>query len=94
MKKSRLHQKNYHPYEGDGSFLAGPTETYQGAVGRGSRPAAQGREQAAVSSTHGHQKTVAGIVSHRGYIDNATAKETIVGLQTDKPLKRALRQRW
>jgi formate C-acetyltransferase len=37
-------------------------------------------------------KTVTGIVSHpAGYIDNAHRdKETIVGLQTDKPLKRAL----
>ena len=37
-------------------------------------------------------KTVTGIVSHpAGYIDNAhREKETIVGLQTDKPLKRAL----
>ena len=83
-------QKNYTPYEGDDSFLAGPTERTKELWGEVLDLLLKEREQGGVLDMD--TKTVTGIVSHpAGYIDNAhREKETIVGLQTDKPLKRAL----
>ena len=83
-------QKNYTPYEGDESFLAGPTERTKELWGEVLDLLLKEREQGGVLDMD--TKTVTGIVSHpAGYIDNAHRdKETIVGLQTDKPLKRAL----
>lgn len=83
-------QKNYTPYEGDESFLAGPTERTKELWGEVLDLLLKEREQGGVLDMD--TKTVTGIVSHpAGYIDNAhREKETIVGLQTDKPLKRAL----
>ena len=82
--------KNYTPYEGDESFLVGPTERTKELWGEGLDLLLKEREQGGVLDMD--TKTVTGIVSHpAGYIDNAhREKETIVGLQTDKPLKRAL----
>ena len=83
-------QKNYTPYEGDESFLAGPTERTKELWGEVLDLLLKEREQGGVLDMD--TKTVTGIVSHAaGYIDIAhREKETIVGLQTDKPLKRAL----
>ena len=83
-------QKNYTPYEGDESFLVGPTERTKELWGEVLDLLLKEREQGGVLDMD--TKTVTGIVSHpAGYIDNAHRdKETIVGLQTDKPLKRAL----
>ena len=83
-------QKNYTPYEGDESFLAGPTERTKELWGEVLDLLLKEREQGGVLDMD--TKIVTGIVSHpAGYIDNAHRdKETIVGLQTDKPLKRAL----
>ncbi len=83
-------QKNYTPYEGDESFLVGPTERTKELWGEVLDLLLKEREQGGVLDMD--TKTVTGIVSHpAGYIDNAhREKETIVGLQTDKPLKRAL----
>ena len=83
-------QKNYTPYEGDESFLAGPTERTKELWGEVLDLLLKEREQGGVLDMD--TKIVTGIVSHpAGYIDNAhREKETIVGLQTDKPLKRAL----
>ncbi|MDU7467446.1 MAG: formate C-acetyltransferase [Serratia marcescens] len=80
-------QKNYTPYEGDESFLAGATQattTLWDKVMEGIK--LENRTHAPVDFDTNVAST---IVSHdAGYI--AKELETIVGLQTDAPLKRAL----
>ncbi|MFZ3558101.1 formate C-acetyltransferase [Streptomyces sp. BH055] len=83
-------QRNYTPYEGDGSFLAGPTERTTGAWDKllGMFPAEIERGVLDVDV-----KTPSRIDAFRpGYIDGTAANHTdlIVGLQTDAPLKRAI----
>ena len=80
-------QRNYTPYDGDDSFLAGPTEAT-------TKLWADVMDLFAQESANGgvldmDTKQVSTITSHEaGYIDKPL--EQIVGLQTDKPLKRAL----
>ena len=80
-------QKNYTPYEGDGAFLAPATEATR-------KLWAEVMEGIKVENrTHAPYKidaqVVSGITSHGpGYIDKEL--ETVVGLQTDEPLKRAI----
>ena len=83
-------QKNYTPYEGDESFLAGPTERTTELWDDVMALLLKEREQGGVLDMD--TKVVTGILSHpAGYIDaDHPERETIVGLQTDKPLKRAL----
>ena len=83
-------QKNYTPYEGDESFLAGPTERTTKLWDDVMALLLKEREQGGVLDMD--TKVVTGILSHpAGYIDaEHPERETIVGLQTDKPLKRAL----
>ena len=83
-------QRNYTPYDGDDQFLAGPTERTKDLWSQVLNLLLKEREQGGVLDMD--TKTVTGICSHpAGYIDNEhPEKETIVGLQTDKPLKRAL----
>ena len=83
-------QRNYTPYEGDESFLAGPTERTTQLWDYVMGLLTKEREQGGCLDMD--TKTVTGIVSHpAGYINNEHPElETIVGLQTDKPLKRAL----
>ena len=80
-------QKNYTPYEGDESFLAGATQatsTLWEKVMEGIK--LENRTHAPVDFD---TNVAATITSHdAGYI--AKELETIVGLQTDAPLKRAL----
>ncbi|MEZ2830153.1 formate C-acetyltransferase [Serratia liquefaciens] len=80
-------QKNYTPYEGDESFLAGATpatSTLWEKVMEGIK--LENRTHAPVDFD---TNVAATITSHdAGYI--AKELETIVGLQTDAPLKRAL----
>ena len=80
-------QKNYTPYEGDDSFLAGSTEATDklwADVMEGIKE--ENRTHAPVDFDTDLPST---INSHdAGYIDQKL--ETIVGLQTDKPLKRAI----
>jgi len=80
-------QKNYTPYEGDESFLAGATQattTLWDKVMEGIK--LENRTHAPVDFD---TNVAATITSHdAGYI--AKELETIVGLQTDAPLKRAL----
>ncbi|QHB32194.1 formate C-acetyltransferase [Yersinia canariae] len=80
-------QKNYTPYEGDESFLAGPTEATDklwAQVMEGIK--LENRTHAPVDFD---TDVAATITSHdAGYINKDL--ETIVGLQTEKPLKRAL----
>ncbi len=83
-------QKNYTPYEGDESFLAGPTERTTKLWETVLDLFAQERANGGVLDMD--TEHVTGIISHpAGYIDaDHPERETIVGLQTDKPLKRAL----
>ena len=83
-------QKNYTPYEGDESFLVGPTERTTKLWDNVMSLLLKEREQGGVLDMD--TKVVTGILAHKaGYIDaEHPERETIVGLQTDKPLKRAL----
>jgi formate C-acetyltransferase len=80
-------QRNYTPYDGDEAFLAGPTERTSELWAEVMDLFAQERAKGGVLDMD--TKVVTTITSHAaGYIDKP--KETIVGLQTDRPLKRAL----
>ena len=80
-------QKNYTPYDGDDSFLAGPTEATTKLWADVMDLFAQETANGGVLDMD--TKMVSTITSHEaGYIDKPL--EQIVGLQTDKPLKRAL----
>ena len=80
-------QRNYTPYDGDESFLAGPTENTTKLWDEVMGLFAKEREAGGVLDMD--TKLVSTIVSHgAGYIDQPLEK--IVGLQTEKPLKRAL----
>lgn len=82
-------QKNYTPYDGDEKFLAGPTEATEKLWGKLKELQKEERAKGGVLDMDTH--IVSGITSHQpGYIDeNLKNLEKIVGLQTDKPLKRA-----
>ena len=80
-------QKNYTPYEGDESFLAGPTDSTKKLWSEVMDLFQKERENGGVLDMD--TKLVSTVDSHdAGYIDKDL--ETIVGLQTDKPLKRSL----
>ncbi len=80
-------QRNYTPYEGDESFLAGPTERTKDLWNTVLGLLEEERQKGGVLDMD--TKVVTGITAHpAGYINKD--EETIVGLQTDKPLKRAL----
>ena len=78
---------NYTPYDGDDSFLAPPTEATKKLWDEVMELSRQEREAGGVLDMD--TKIISTITSHgAGYIDKDL--EQIVGLQTDKPLKRAL----
>ena len=78
---------NYTPYDGDDSFLEDATENTKALWEQVLELSRQEREAGGVLDMD--TKIISTITSHApGYIDKD--KETIVGLQTDKPLKRAL----
>ena len=80
-------QLNYEPYEGDASFLAGTTEATQQLWEQFMELAKQERGQGGVLDMD--TEVVSSITSHEpGYLNKEL--EVIVGLQTDKPFKRAL----
>ncbi len=80
-------QKNYTPYDGDSSFLAGPTEATTKLWQECCDLFKKERENGGVLDMD--TKIVSTITSHgAGYIDKSLEK--IVGLQTDAPLKRSL----
>ena len=83
-------QKNYTPYDGDDSFLVGPTERTERLWNDVLELLLKEREQGGVLDME--TKMVTGITAYApGYIEaDHPELETIVGLQTDKPLKRAL----
>ncbi|WP_243076840.1 formate C-acetyltransferase [Microbacterium sp. SS28] len=79
-------QRNYTPYTGDDSFLAGATERTTRVWGTIAAMFPEEREKG-VYDVDPH--TPAGITAHTpGYISRDD--ELIVGLQTDAPLKRAI----
>jgi len=79
-------QRNYTLYEGDDSFLEGPTEK---TTKLWNKVLELMREELEKGVLDIDTKTVSSITSHdAGYIDKDL--EEIVGLQTDKPLKRAI----
>jgi formate C-acetyltransferase len=79
-------QTNYTPYEGDESFLAGATARTHTLWDKVTALMAQERQQGVLDAD---TAIVSTITSHSpGYIDQTL--EQIVGLQTDKPLKRAI----
>ena len=82
-------QNNYTPYDGDESFLAGPTEATNKLWGKLQELQAQERAKGGVLDMD--TDIVSSLTSHGpGYISEETKDlEQIVGLQTDKPLKRA-----
>lgn len=79
-------QLNYTPYEGDDSFLAAPTAATTKLWDEVSELMRQERENGGALDMD--TDIVSDVTSHgAGYIDKEL--EQIVGLQTDKPLKRA-----
>ena len=80
-------QSNYTPYEGDGSFLANPTDRTKKLWAEVLKLYEKERENGGVLDAD--TKTPSAINAYEaGYIDKDL--EQIVGLQTDAPLKRAI----
>lgn len=78
---------NFTPYNGDESFLASPTAATKALLTQTLDLMKQEREAGGTLDMDTH--IISTITSHApGYLDRE--KEQIVGLQTDKPLKRAL----
>ncbi|PKL19817.1 MAG: formate C-acetyltransferase [Spirochaetae bacterium HGW-Spirochaetae-4] len=79
--------ENYTPYDGDESFLAEPTERTRELWGKLSSALVVERDRGGMYDID--SDTISTITSHDpGYIDREL--ETIVGLQTDEALKRAI----
>ena len=80
---------NYTPYDGDESFLEGPTDATNKLWGKLQELQKEERAKGGVLDMDTH--VVTGLTAHKpGYIDEDMKDlEQIVGLQTDKPLKRA-----
>ena len=78
---------NYTPYDGDESFLVGPTQNTKDLWEQVLELSKQEREAGGVLDMD--TKVISTITSHAaGYLNKE--KETIVGFQTEKPFKRAL----
>ena len=82
-------QDNYEPYDGDESFLAGPTEATDKLWGALQKLQKEERAKGGVLDME--TEVVSSLTAYGpGYIDESMKDlEQIVGLQTDKPLKRA-----
>eukprot|EP00833_Pecoramyces_ruminatium_P003359 jgi/Orpsp1_1/1177391/evm.model.c7180000061286.1 len=81
-------KKHYTPYEGDASFLAGPTEKTKKLFAKAEQYLAKERENGGLYDVDPH--TPSTITSHQpGYLDKEN--EVIYGYQTDVPLKRAIK---
>lgn len=80
-------QRNYTPYKGDESFLAGATNATRELWAQVMELSEEERKKGGVLDMD--TKIISGIVSHGpGYLNKE--KEKIVGFQTDRPFKRAL----
>lgn len=82
-------QNNYKPYDGDESFLAGPTEATDKLWGKLQELQKEERQKGGVLDME--TEIVSSLTSYGpGYINEEMKDlEQVVGLQTDKPLKRA-----
>ena len=82
-------QNNYKPYYGDESFLAEPTDATNKLWGKLQELQKEERAKGGVLDMETH--VVSGLTAYGpGYIDEDLKDlEAVVGLQTDKPLKRA-----
>ena len=82
-------QKNYRPYDGDESFLAGPTDATNQLWDALQKLQKEERAKGGVLDME--TEVVSGLTAYGpGYIDESLKDlEKVVGLQTDKPLKRA-----
>ena len=82
-------QKNYTPYDGDESFLAGPTDATNKLWDALQKLQKEERAKGGVLDME--TEVVSGLTAYGpGYIDPELKDlEKVVGLQTDKPLKRA-----
>ena len=82
-------QKNYKPYDGDESFLAEPTDATNKLWGALQKLQKEEREKGGVLDCE--TEVVSGLTAYGpGYIDESMKDlEQVVGIQTDKPLKRA-----
>ena len=82
-------QKNYKPYDGDESFLSNATESTEKLWGELQKLQHEERRKGGVLDMD--TEIVSSITSHGpGYIsESMKEQEQVVGLQTDKPLKRA-----
>ena len=82
-------QDNYTPYDGDESFLEGPTEATDRLWGKLQELQKEERKRGGVLECE--TEVVTGLTAYGpGYIDDSMKDlEKVVGLQTDKPLKRA-----
>ncbi len=82
-------QKNYTPYDGDSSFLEGPTDATNTLWGRLQELQHEERAKGGILDMENH--VVSSITSYgAAYLyPEDPSLEKIVGLQTDKPLKRA-----
>ena len=79
--------KNYTPYTGDSSFLAGPTERTKHALARLEELKKLEQEKGGVLAVD--TTTVSSLCNYKpGYLDGEN--DLIVGLQTDEPLKRGV----
>ncbi len=79
-------QHNYIPYEGDESFLAGPTDKTKKIWGKLSEMFVTEREKGVYDSETKKPQSID--TYGAGYIDKDN--EVVVGLQTDAPLKRGI----
>ncbi|CAG9463341.1 unnamed protein product [Pedinophyceae sp. YPF-701] len=85
---SRYIHDTYTPYDGDGSFLAGATAGTLKQYEIVSRLLAEEIKRGGLLEVD--EQTPSNVCSHRpGYIDKES--EVIVGLQTDKPFRRAIK---
>jgi len=82
-------QKNYCPYEGDESFLAGPTAATEELWGELQKLQKEERAKGGVLDME--TEVVSGITAYPAayIVEGKRELEKVVGLQTDKPLKRA-----
>ena len=82
-------QKNYKPYDGDESFLVGPTEATEKLWGKLKELQKEERSKGGVLDME--TEVVTSLTAYgAAYIDEDLKDlEQVVGLQTDKPLKRA-----
>ena len=82
-------QKNYRPYDGDELFLEGPTDATNKLWAKVQELQKEERAKGGVLDME--TKVVSGLTAYgAGYIDEDNKElEKVVGIQTDKPLKRA-----